>query len=98
MLPLCFAAGLARSRSYSTVIGGLSNTAIGANSLAAGHNAVASHDFSAVLGFDPGGSCVSMGNGTVNVCVVTGGFFVNGKELGSTVNVSGGSTNSASGA
>ena len=76
-----------QSRSYSTVIGGLSNTAIGANSLAAGHNAVASHDFSAVLGFDPGGRCASMGNGTVNVCVVAGGFFVNGEMLGSTVNV-----------
>ncbi len=77
----------ARSCSYSTVIGGPLNKALGTNSLAAGHNAVASHDFSAVLGFDSGSGCASMGSGTVNVCVVAGGFFVNGMELGSAVNV-----------
>ena len=78
---------LFRSRSYSTVIGGPLNKALGTNSLTAGSNAVANHDFSAVLGFDSSGGCASMGSGTVNVCVVAGGFFVNGEELGSTVNV-----------
>ena len=38
--------------------------------------------YSAVLGFDSGGGrCASMGEGTVNVCVVHGGFFVNGQLL-----------------
>ncbi len=86
---LCFvAAWPGGSRSFSSVIGGSWNTAVGENSLAAGKFAVASDDFSAVLGFRSGSDvCHSMGIGTVNVCVVAGGFFVNGEELGSTVNV-----------
>ena len=87
MLSLLFAAWHGGSRSFSSVIGGSWNTAVGENSLAAGKFAFASDDFSAVLGFRSGSDCHSMGIGTVNVCVVAGGFFVNGEMLGSTVNV-----------
>jgi hypothetical protein len=76
-----------RSCSYSTVIGGQWNTAFGTNSLAAGNNAVANDDFSAVLGFDSDNGCASMGTGTVNVCVVADGFFVNGEEMARQIQV-----------
>jgi hypothetical protein len=67
--------------SFATVVGGGYNTAKGNFSLALGHSAFASHDYSAVLNVNPRAQLCSDSNSgpnTVTICAV-GGFFVNGE-------------------
>ena len=68
---------------WSTALGGANNTIIGSFSLAAGRSAAVSHNNAVVLAFqddggiDGGSACPSKGDGTMHVCVNTGGFYVN---------------------